>query len=144
MISLSAGDCGVSGMSGNSISSGSSSCWGGAPNAADGGLLKALGRGVSIGKTLLEIILGGLSGLGAAAGVLGVLVWKVFTITVSGVLEPLGAEKLPTVAMAGELRSSRRSLMLKSSRQEIASMSAWSSSSPTLARTFLRGTPSVV
>lgn len=105
-------------MSGSSMSSeSSSSCWCGAPSAAEGGLLRAIGQGVSRGKTLLEIILGGLSGLGAAAGVLGVLLRKV---TVSGVLEPLGVVKVPTVVMAGE---SRRSLILKSSRQEIASMS---------------------
>ena len=139
VISLTAGDWGVSGMSGNSISSGSS-CWGGAPRAAEGGLQRALSRGVSTGRTRLEAFLGGLYGLGAAAGVLGVEVLKVFTIIASGVFEAPGADQLPTVVMTGGLCPSRRSLVAKSSRQEIASMSTAASSSPSLpilALTFL-------
>ena len=80
-MSLTEGDAGVSGMSGKS-SSLSPADADGAPRAAAGGeLLTALGWGVSMGRTLLEDILGGLSGRGAAAGVLGVEVRNVLIMT---------------------------------------------------------------
>lgn len=67
-MSLSDGDAGVSGISGNSISS--SSCRGEAPRAAGiGELRRGLGRGVSIGRIRREAIQGGLGGLGAGEGV---------------------------------------------------------------------------
>ena len=78
----------MSGISGSSLHSVASLSLspdgggGGAPKAAGGGLLlKAVGLGVSIGRTLRLEILGGLSGRGAAAGVLGVEVRKVRTMT---------------------------------------------------------------
>lgn len=83
-MSLMEGDAGVSGMAGNShsVSSLSPADGGGAPKAAAGGdLLRALGLGVSTGKILLDESLGGLSGRGTDAGVLGVDVRKVCTIT---------------------------------------------------------------
>ena len=133
VISLVGGDWGVSGMSGKSIFSSSSSCpsrWGGAPRAAEGGLRRALGRGASPGRTRLEEILGGQSGLGAVAGVLGVDAIKVLTITGSD--EP----KLPMVVMAGGGGVSP--LLEKSSRPAIASISTTSPSSScsTLGLTF--------
>lgn len=89
----------MSGMSGNSTSisypPSSPSRRGRAPRAAEGGLRRALGRRASPGSTRLEEILGEQSGLGAAAGVLGVEVRNVLTITGSG--DP----KLPMVAIAG-------------------------------------------
>lgn len=64
-MSLAVGEAGVSGISGNSaITSSSSSTGGGgggAPSAA--GLSRGRGRGVSIGKTRLDRILGGEGGL---------------------------------------------------------------------------------
>ena len=84
VMSLMVGEAGVSGMSGNSVSLSSlfPADGGGAPNAAAGGdLLRALGLAVSIGKILLDEILGGLSGRGADAGVLGVEVRNVLTLT---------------------------------------------------------------
>ena len=87
-MSLYVGEAGDSGMSGSSSPSASSSLLlsspsrGGAPSAADarwGGL----GRGVSSGNTLRDTILGGHSGRGAAAGVVGVEVLKVLTDTSS-------------------------------------------------------------
>ena len=71
-----AGDAGVSGISGSSSSSmgDSLSAWGGAPIAAAGGvLLKALGLTKCPGGRREDIMGGGLSGRGAAAGVLGVV-----------------------------------------------------------------------
>lgn len=102
---------------------------GGAPKAAEGGLLAAkvegntaLGLGKFLGRWPLLIILGGCSGLGAASGVLG-MVEKVFTVTISGVVFP------PRVMVGGSRKA-------KSNKQEIASRSR-SSSSSTLALKFL-------
>ena len=140
MISLAAGDAGVSGISGNSISSSASSpVGGGAPRAAEGGeLLTALGRGVSTGRTRLDEILGGLSGRGAAAGVLGVEARKVLTMTSPEVPEAPEAEKLVTVAMACGVWFSGISLEAKFYRQEMSSISISSSSPSLLALTFLK------
>lgn len=97
---------------------------GGAPKAAEGGdLLRALGRGVFMGKTRLEEILGGLSGRGAAVGVFGVEVRKVLTITSPEAPEAPEAEKIHTVAMACGVWFSWISLVAKFKRQEIASIS---------------------
>lgn len=87
--SLTAGDCGVSGMSGRS--SVSSSCWSGAPKAGDDCLLSAVGRGVSIGRIRLEEILGGLSGRGAAAGV-----W----VAEIPLVEKLRRQEIPSTSMS--------------------------------------------
>ena len=87
-MSLYVGEAGDSGMSGSSSPSASSSLLlsspsrGGAPRAADA-RWRGLGRGVSIGNTLRDTILGGQSGRGAAAGVVGVDVLNVFTDTSS-------------------------------------------------------------
>ena len=100
------------------------SCWGGAPRAAEGGLLRGLGRGVSRGRIRLDEILGGLSGLAAAAGVLGVEVLNVLTISTSD------------EGAAGGVRLAEIPLVEKLRRQEIASTSISSSTIP-LALTFL-------
>ena len=87
-MSLYVGEAGDSGMSGSSSPSASSSLLlsspsrGGAPRAADA-RWRGLGRGVSSGNTLRDTILGGHSGRGAAAGVVGVEVLKVLTDTSS-------------------------------------------------------------
>ena len=82
VMSLTAGEAGVSGISGSSVSSSLLSWVGGAPRAADGGLPRTgWGLGISMGKTRLEVSLGGLSGRGAASGVVGVTVLNVLTIT---------------------------------------------------------------
>ena len=95
-MSLVEGEAGVSGISGKLKSS---SSLGGAPRAADGGRI-ALGLGVSKGSILREAILGGRSGLGAAAGVVGVDVRNVLTIT-SDSADPEGPPilKLDTVVV---------------------------------------------
>ena len=110
-MSLTAGEAGVSGMSGSSSSMGESllllplSARGGAPKAAAGGeLLKGLGLTRWLEKARREVIMGGLSGRGVAAAVLGVEVLKVFTSDCSCVW----------VVM---------SLDVKSRRQEMASRS---------------------
>lgn len=116
------------------ISSGSDSSYlvGGAPKAAEGGLLAAkvegnpaLGLGKFLGRWPLLIILGGCSGLGAASGVLG-MVEKVFTVTISGVVFP---PRVLVLLVGGSRRA-------KSNKQEIASRSR-SSSYSTLALKFL-------
>ena len=97
-MSLVEGEAGVSGISGK-LKSSSPSSLGGAPRAADGGRI-ALGLGVSKGSILREAILGGRSGLGAAAGVVGVDVRNVLTIT-SDSADPEGPPilKLDTVVV---------------------------------------------
>lgn len=93
-------------MSGSS----SSSSRGGAPKAAEGGLLvdKVVGsRALGLG------IRGGCSGLGAAAGVLGI-VENVFTVTTSG--DEFGARVTVLFVLT--------SLMEKSRRQEMFSRSS--------------------
>lgn len=94
-MSLVEGEAGVSGISGKL----KSSSLGGAPRAADGARI-ALGLGVSKGSILREAILGGRSGLGAAAGVVGVDVRNVLTIT-SDSADPEGPPilKLDTVVV---------------------------------------------
>lgn len=137
VISLNGGDWGVSGImgegkSGNSPSSISSLAGdGGAPKAAEGGLLvdkvegsTALGRGRFLGRWPLLTILGGRSGLGAQFGVRGTVA-KVFTVTISGVVFPPRV----TALLVGV------SLRAKSNRHEIASISR--SCSSTLALKFL-------
>ena len=94
---------------------------GAAPRAADV-RWRGLGRGVSTGRILRDAILGGCSGRGAAAGVVGVEVAKVLTVTLSG------EKKLFTVEISF--------LVAKSSRVETASKSI-SSSSSVLTLTFL-------
>ena len=82
---------------------------------------------VSRSKTRLEMNLGGLSGLGAAAGVFGVEVLNVLTM-------PLSEE-----VTAGGVWLVEKPLVEKFRRQEIASTSISSSSTTTvLALTFFR------
>lgn len=144
VISLTAGEAGVSGISGSSVSSSSSLSWGGgAPRAAAGEeLLTGVGRGVSIGRTRLEEILGGLSGRGAAAGVLGVEVRNVLTrISDSEDPDSPSIRKLDTVVLVTVWRGVLvfPSLVAKSRREVTASMSISSSpSSFILCLTFLK------
>ena len=77
-MSLTVGEARVSGMSGSSSSMGESQSSsfplrGGAPKAADGGelLLRGLGLAMLAGRIRLDAIMGGRSGRGTAAGVLG-------------------------------------------------------------------------
>ena len=113
-------------MSGSSPSSSlllSSPSRGGAPRAADA-RWRGLGRGVSSGNTLRDTILGGCSGRGVAAGVVGVEVLNVLTATSS-------SPKVLTVEIS--LRVSE-----KLTRVDIAaSKSICSSSSSPFNRTFL-------
>ena len=105
-------------MSGSSSSSSSllsyPSC-GGAPRAADA-RWRGLGRGVSTGRILLDTILGGCSGRGAATGVVGVEVLKVFTATSS-------SPKVLTVEISLRVEE-------KLTRVEIAASKSICSSSP--------------
>ena len=93
---------------------------------------------MSTGRTRLDEILGGLSGRGAAAGVLGVEARKVLTMTSPEVPEAPEAEKLVTVAMACGVWFSGISLEAKFYRQEMSSISISSSSPSLLALTFLK------
>lgn len=83
---LTAGEAGVPGMSGcssmgESLLSFPPSVRGGAPKAAGGGeLLRGLSRAMCAGRIRLDVIMGGLSGRGAAAGVFGVEALKVLTM----------------------------------------------------------------
>ena len=94
---------------------------GGAPRAADA-RWRGLGRGVSNGNTLRDTILGGWSGRGAAAGVVGVDVLNVLTDTSS-------SPNVVTVEIS--LR-----VLEKLTKADIAASTSISSSSP-FNRTFL-------
>ena len=120
-MSLFVGDAGDSGISGNSSSSLlSSPSLGGAPRAADV-RWRGLGLGASKGRILRDAILGGCSGRGAAAGVVGVDVEKVLTVTLSELPESGGVKKLFTVEISFRVA--------KSSKVDMASKSICSSSS---------------
>ena len=148
-MSLMAGDAGVSGISGSSVSSSSVSWVGGAPKAAAGGgavLLNAVG--LTTGhewqecRSYEEMIGGGLSGRGAAAGVVGGDTAKVLTITLDSD-DPEGPAtfKLDTVwlVMVWLGVQAPLSLVEKSSRYAMASISISSSpSSSNFCRTLLR------
>lgn len=144
-MSLVAGEAGVSGMSGSSISSSLLSWAGGAPEAAAGGApLNALGRTQEwhVCRSWLEMMGGGLSGRGAGAGVVGGDTANVLTMILdSDEDNPEGSftVKVDTVVLVRFRVGVLCSLLAKSNKQEIASKSISSSpSSINLCRTLLK------
>lgn len=132
VMSLTAGEAGLSGISGSSPHSVSSLSFpfpdgGGASNAAAGGLSRTgFGLGVFIGRTLREDILGGLSGRGATAGVVGVELLNVCTMTLVDSVSP-PTLNVDTVAVVCCVRPPLSSRLAKSNKQLTASRSMSSS-----------------